>query len=48
MDGGSDANWEPRGEFCHNNIVITIDRDGVDISYRPVSVYVSSDYSKED
>lgn len=48
MDGGSDANWEPRGEFCHNNIVITIERDGVDISYRPVSVYVSSDYSKED
>ena len=48
MDGGSYANWKPHGEFCHNNIVITIEKDGVDISYRPVSVYVSSDYSKED
>lgn len=38
-----DPDWEPEGDFCHNGIAITVDRYGVDISYRPISVYAPND-----
>ena len=38
-----DPDWRPEGDFCHNNIVISIDEYGVDISYRPISIYAPND-----
>lgn len=38
-----DPEWRPEGGFCHNNIVVSIDECGVDISYRPISIYAPND-----
>ncbi len=40
---GNWSDWMPEGQFCHNGICIEIDTYGVDISYRPISIYASND-----